>query len=73
MKGVRFDQHGGDRRPAGGGANLARQDAKEFLALASKVPIRTEVLEFLLTCANEALSFLREGKIEGSAVLRIRD
>ncbi|MBE9004096.1 zinc-dependent alcohol dehydrogenase family protein [Fortiea sp. LEGE XX443] len=50
-------------------ANLTRQDGEEFLALAPKVPIRTEVNSFLLTQANEALDALRSGQIEGSAVL----
>jgi propanol-preferring alcohol dehydrogenase len=50
-------------------ANLTRRDAEEFLALAPRIPIRTEVEKFPLTSANEALSLLREGKIRGSAVL----
>ncbi|MBW4683538.1 MAG: zinc-dependent alcohol dehydrogenase family protein [Komarekiella atlantica HA4396-MV6] len=52
-------------------ANLTRQDGEEFLALAPKVPIRTEVNSFLLSEANEALDALRSGKFEGSAVLVI--
>ncbi|WP_026731681.1 zinc-dependent alcohol dehydrogenase family protein [Fischerella sp. PCC 9605] len=50
-------------------ANLTRRDGEEFLALAPKVPIRTEVNLFGLNEANEALDALRSGKIEGSAVL----
>ncbi|RDH47017.1 zinc-dependent alcohol dehydrogenase family protein [Fischerella thermalis] len=50
-------------------ANLTRQDGEEFLALAPKVPIQTEVNLFNLSEANEALDALRCGKIEGSAVL----
>lgn len=50
-------------------ANLTRQDGEEFLELAPKVPIRTEVNPFPLSQANEALEALRRGKIEGSAVL----
>jgi propanol-preferring alcohol dehydrogenase len=52
-------------------ANLTRKDGEEFLALAPKVPIRTEVTAFPLTQANQALDALRSGKIEGSAVLVI--
>jgi propanol-preferring alcohol dehydrogenase len=52
-------------------ANLTRQDGEEFLALAPKVPIRTEVNLFPLSQANEALEAIRCGKIEGSAVLVI--
>jgi alcohol dehydrogenase, propanol-preferring len=50
-------------------ANLTRRDGKEFLALAPKVPVRTEVHIFPLEQANEALSRLRSGKIQGAAVL----
>ncbi|MHB8879086.1 MAG: zinc-dependent alcohol dehydrogenase family protein [Myxococcaceae bacterium] len=50
-------------------ANLTRQDAEEFLALAPKVPVRTEVQRFGLGQANEALAALREGKLRGAAVL----
>ncbi|MBN3898108.1 MAG: zinc-dependent alcohol dehydrogenase family protein [Nostoc sp. NOS(2021)] len=50
-------------------ANLTRKDGEEFLTLAPKVPIRTEVNAFPLTQANEALDALRSGKIAGSAVL----
>lgn len=50
-------------------ANLTRRDGEEFLALAPKVPIQTEVEPFPLKAANEALSSLRVGMIKGSAVL----
>jgi alcohol dehydrogenase, propanol-preferring len=50
-------------------ANLTRKDGEEFLELAPKVPIRTEVEAFPLTAANEALTALRSGKIQGAVVL----
>jgi alcohol dehydrogenase, propanol-preferring len=50
-------------------ANLTRQDGFEFLALASEVPVRTEVVPFLLNEANEALAALRGGTVRGAAVL----
>jgi propanol-preferring alcohol dehydrogenase len=50
-------------------ANLTRKDGEEFLALAPKVPVRTEVATFPLEEANEALKALRSGKIRGAAVL----
>jgi propanol-preferring alcohol dehydrogenase len=53
-------------------ANLTRRDAEEFMALAPKVPVRTEVESFPLEDANDALSRLRTGKIKGAAVLVIR-
>jgi alcohol dehydrogenase, propanol-preferring len=50
-------------------ANLTRADGEEFLALAPRVPVRTEVETFPLGEANEALDRLRSGRIRGSAVL----
>jgi alcohol dehydrogenase, propanol-preferring len=50
-------------------ANLTRRDGEEFLALAPKVPVRTEIQIFPLEEANEALFRLRSGKIQGAAVL----
>jgi propanol-preferring alcohol dehydrogenase len=50
-------------------ANLTRRDGEEFLALAPKVPVRTEVETFPLDAANNALSRLRDGRIRGAAVL----
>ena len=50
-------------------ANLTRRDAVEFLALAPKVPVRTTVEMFPLAQANEALARLRDGRINGAAVL----
>lgn len=52
-------------------ANLTRQDAQEFLNLAPKVRVRTEVQPFPLEAANEALAVLRAGAIRGAAVLVI--
>ncbi|MDQ3793185.1 MAG: zinc-dependent alcohol dehydrogenase family protein [Actinomycetota bacterium] len=53
-------------------ANLTRWDGEEFLALAPRVPVRTEVTTFPLERANEALAALRGGEIRGAAVLEIR-
>ena len=50
-------------------ANLTRRDGEEFMALAPKVPVRTEIETFPLEEANEALNRLRAGKIHGAAVL----
>jgi len=51
-------------------ANLTRRDGDEFLELAPKVPVKTEIETFPLSEANEALSRLREGKLSGAAVLK---
>jgi propanol-preferring alcohol dehydrogenase len=50
-------------------ANLTRRDGEEFLALAPRIPVRTEVQTFALEKANEALARLRSGRIQGAAVL----
>ncbi len=52
-------------------ANVTRADAREFLALAAAIPIRTRTAVFDLTDANEALARLHEGRIAGAAVLAI--
>jgi propanol-preferring alcohol dehydrogenase len=50
-------------------ANLTRRDGEEFFAIAPRVPVRTTVQTFSLEQANRALQELREGKIDGAAVL----
>ena len=50
-------------------ANLTRRDGEEFMALAPQVPVRTEVAEYPLESANEALDDLRGGRVRGAAVL----
>lgn len=50
-------------------ANLTRQDAKDFLALAATVPIKMHVQAYPLADANRALDDLRGGRVSGVAVL----
>jgi propanol-preferring alcohol dehydrogenase len=50
-------------------ANLTRRDGEAFLALAPRVPVRTEVETYPLGDANAALARLREGRVRGAAVL----
>ena len=50
-------------------ANLTRADGSAFLPLAAQVPVRTVTTRFPLDQANTALRLLREGRIEGAAVL----
>lgn len=52
-------------------ANLTRRDGEEFLDLATKIPVRTEVKSYPLEKTNEALRDLKEGKISGSAVITL--
>jgi propanol-preferring alcohol dehydrogenase len=50
-------------------ANLTRQDGDAFLPLAVQAGVRTQVTEYPLEAANEALADLRNGRLEGAAVL----
>lgn len=50
-------------------ANLTRRDGEEFLELAPKVPVKTEIEPLPLAQANDALARLREGRLTGAAVL----
>jgi len=50
-------------------ANLTRKDGLEFLALAARIPVKTDTRLFQLREANEALTALRKGEIHGAAVL----
>jgi alcohol dehydrogenase, propanol-preferring len=50
-------------------ANLTRADGREFLELAPRVPVRTEIETLPLAQANEALERLRSGRARGSLVL----
>jgi alcohol dehydrogenase, propanol-preferring len=52
-------------------ANLTRQDAQEFLALAPRVPVRATTTTYALDNANQALADLRRGTLEGAAVLTV--
>jgi propanol-preferring alcohol dehydrogenase len=50
-------------------ANLTRQDGLEFLALAPRIPIRTQITTYPLADANRVLDDLRHGTVHGAAVL----
>ena len=52
-------------------ANLTRRDGEEFMSIAPQVPVRTEVAEYPLERANDALDDLRNGRFRGAAVLVI--
>lgn len=53
-------------------ANLTREDGDLFLDHVARHGIRSTVTEYALVDANRALSDLREGKLRGAAVLRVR-
>ena len=50
-------------------ANFTRQDAREFLELAARIPVRTSFDTYPLEEANTALDRLRRGEVNGAAVL----
>jgi alcohol dehydrogenase, propanol-preferring len=50
-------------------ANLTREDAREFLKVAPQAGVKTEVTRYPLAQANEALADLRDGRLQGAAVL----
>ncbi len=50
-------------------ANFTRTDAQEFLDIAARIPVRTEIETFRLEEANRALQLLKQGRIQGAGVL----
>jgi len=52
-------------------ANITRRDAQDFLLLAAQIPILPQVQEFTLVEDNRALMLLKQGRIQGAAVLRL--
>ena len=54
-------------------ANLTRRDGEDFLALAPRIPVRTEVETYPLEDANLALERLRAGEVRGAAVIDVAD
>jgi alcohol dehydrogenase, propanol-preferring len=50
-------------------ANLTRNDAREFLAIAPQAGIKMQVTRYPLVEADQALADLRAGRFEGAAVL----
>jgi propanol-preferring alcohol dehydrogenase len=50
-------------------ANLTRQDARDFLGVAPRVPVKVHARCYDLADANAALDDLRNGRLQGAAVL----
>lgn len=50
-------------------ANLTRRDGIEFLALATRIGLKTKTTPYALRDANQALDDLRAGRFDGAAVL----
>ncbi len=52
-------------------ANNTRRDGEDFLRIAAEIPIHTEIQQFPLEEANEALNALKNDAIRGAAVLTV--
>jgi propanol-preferring alcohol dehydrogenase len=52
-------------------ANLTRIDGEEFLSIAARIDLQSEIHPYPLAAANQALADLRDGKFNGSAVLTV--
>jgi alcohol dehydrogenase, propanol-preferring len=52
-------------------ANLTRADGAEFLEVAPRIPVHTEVETFPLSGAGEALARLRSGAVNGAVALSV--
>ena len=50
-------------------ANLTRRDAVDFLTVAPQAGVKTQTTRYPLAAANEALADLRDGRLQGAAVL----
>jgi len=50
-------------------ANLTRADAGEFLTIAARAGLKTQIVRYPLARANAALDDLRDGRLQGAAVL----
>ncbi|HEV7481893.1 MAG TPA: zinc-dependent alcohol dehydrogenase family protein [Solirubrobacterales bacterium] len=60
-----------EERSLGSVANLTRADGEEFMALAPRLGVETEVTSYPLERANEALEDLRAGRFRAAAVLTL--
>ena len=49
--------------------NLTRADAGEFLTIAARAGLKTQIVRYPLARANAALDDLRDGRLQGAAVL----
>ena len=54
-------------------ANNTRDDGREFLKEAARIPVRTSTQTFPLEAANDALIALKHDAIRGAGVLKIKD
>jgi propanol-preferring alcohol dehydrogenase len=72
LLGISYEKHLWMEKEIKSVANVARSDVSEFLDLAERIPIIPEYQEYKLEEANQALVELKQRKIRGAKVLRIR-
>jgi len=66
-----YDRHLWREKTLSTVANVTRQDVRECLKLAAKIPLRPHVTAYPLEGANQALLELKQGRIRGAKVLQI--
>ncbi len=71
LRGIDYQRHLWLEKEIKSVANVTRQDVREFLRLASEIPIKPEVREYPLEDANRALVELTDRAVRGAKVLRM--
>ncbi|MBN2200294.1 MAG: zinc-dependent alcohol dehydrogenase family protein [Candidatus Aminicenantes bacterium] len=66
-----YEQHLYQERALRSVANATRRDGEELLAAAARIPIKTRTTTFPLEMANEALLLVKQGEVNGAAVLTV--
>lgn len=54
-------------------ANSTRRDVEDFLKISAEIPIHTEITVYPLAQANRALQDVKASRVDGAAVLEVRD
>ncbi len=66
---ISYDEHLWMEKEIKSVANVERNDVREFLDIASEIPIKPEIQEYKLEDANKALIEIKQRKIQGAKVL----
>jgi propanol-preferring alcohol dehydrogenase len=54
-------------------ANLTRQDGRELLEMAARIPLRADAVAYPLARVADAIADLRAGRVRGAAVIAVAD
>ena len=71
LKNIDYPEHLWMEKEIKSVANVARRDVREFLQIASNIPIKPKYEEYALKDANKALMEIKQSKIHGAKVLKI--